>query len=512
MKIISITTIKNEADIIESFIRYHLNIVDMMIILNNGSTDDTNNILENLINEGLPIIVIEDEDKYFEPLIKYNFLLKKAIDEFGADIICPLDCDEFIISKNGNPRDIIEKIPSLAYYQIRWKTYIPTNEDDENILFVPKRITYIRDENLENLSKVILTKDLVLQCGATLTIGNHRVDFDEKYNGTVRRISNTGLNIAHFPLRSINQTSSKVLVNYPNTLSRKSLKKGMSFHYTILFNKLKDNNSLTMDDVTEFAKQYSLEHNKFRTDFDKNFKIDLFKDPINLSFCKNIDIKYSFDENPLKNVLNNYVYFAKEINKFKNEIEENSNLIQKFSDENRTLRNKYNAAIDDLNNFEATKVQFSNYLDEYKKLHKKYVEMYKEEYISQSRKLIKLEYLNKSQLKKLEQKNIEIDYIKNNNFNSKLKLFYSYLFLIFHSNFKFIFINFKLFNSLRDNEKFNVGYYIQNNPQITEDKLFKRFSPELHYVCIGFDKGFEFNRKFGKFNNKYELFKKLNEK
>ena len=44
MKIVTITTIKNEADIIESFIRYHLNIVDEMIILNNGSTDDTNNI------------------------------------------------------------------------------------------------------------------------------------------------------------------------------------------------------------------------------------------------------------------------------------------------------------------------------------------------------------------------------------------------------------------------------------------------------------------------------------
>ena len=28
MKIVTITTIKNEADIIESFIRYHLNIVD----------------------------------------------------------------------------------------------------------------------------------------------------------------------------------------------------------------------------------------------------------------------------------------------------------------------------------------------------------------------------------------------------------------------------------------------------------------------------------------------------
>lgn len=37
MKIVSITMVKNESDIIESFIRYTLNIVDEMIILNNGA-------------------------------------------------------------------------------------------------------------------------------------------------------------------------------------------------------------------------------------------------------------------------------------------------------------------------------------------------------------------------------------------------------------------------------------------------------------------------------------------
>ena len=107
MKIISITTIKNEADIIESFVRYHVNIMDLMIILDNGSTDDTLNIINNLKKENLPIVVLIDKDKYFEPFIKYNYLLDIALNEYSADIVCPLDCDEFIICQNGNPRRII---------------------------------------------------------------------------------------------------------------------------------------------------------------------------------------------------------------------------------------------------------------------------------------------------------------------------------------------------------------------------------------------------------------------
>ena len=45
MKIYSISRIKNEEDIIESFIRYHLNFLDGMIIIEDYSNDETYNIL-----------------------------------------------------------------------------------------------------------------------------------------------------------------------------------------------------------------------------------------------------------------------------------------------------------------------------------------------------------------------------------------------------------------------------------------------------------------------------------
>ena len=357
-KIISITTVKNESDIIESFIRYNLNIVDEMIILDNGSTDDTLHIINQLIEEGLPINIIIDKDRYFEPAKKYNFLLKKAINEFNADIICPIDVDEFIVSNNNsNPRDIIKKIPPHCCYKLKWKTYVPTNNDDEKDLFIPSRIKYIRNENIETFYKVIITKELVNDFDIKLEIGNHNIVINPKYENKITIRSNIDLKIAHFPLRSVDQTMSKVLVSYPNTLSRKNANPHLSHHYPIMFNKIMDIGEIDINDVTNFAKQYSLKPNEDRTDFLQEQEIHLSFCPMNIDFCKNINIRYTFEINHLKNILENYIYFAKEINKFKNEIEnlnnENQRTVHNLNNKIKDLennKNNLNNKIKDLKN------------------------------------------------------------------------------------------------------------------------------------------------------------------
>lgn len=339
MKIVSITAVKNESDIIESFVRYHLNIVDEMIILNNGSTDDTNFILDSLIKEGLPIIVLNDTDRYFEPRIKYNCLLRKAFNEFNADIVCPLDVDEFITCKTGNPRTILEKLNGLTYYSVKWRTYIPTENDNPSIKFVPSRIQHIRDEKWDTFYKVFLPRKLFFEFPVYLSTGNHVLVFNDKYKDKVKCIENSGLILAHFPLRSKEQTMSKVLVGYPNVRCRQNLQPGQSFHYNLMFNKIKNDEEITNENVTEFAKQYSLEDNKNKMKFEiKN--INILKKPMHLDFCKNISIKYPFKINPLRNVLENYLYLADEINKFKIEIENLNNKtqdIQKIKNEDITI-------------------------------------------------------------------------------------------------------------------------------------------------------------------------------
>ena len=151
MKVVSITMVKNEVDIIESFIRYHLNIVDEMIILDNCSSDETPLIISKLIDEGLPITFISDSNNNFTQAFKLDTLLNNAFNDHGADIVCVLDADEFLISSdnNTNPREILNNLDLNEYYLAKWMTYVPTKEDSAD-LFIPKRITHVRDEDLES--------------------------------------------------------------------------------------------------------------------------------------------------------------------------------------------------------------------------------------------------------------------------------------------------------------------------------------------------------------------------
>ena len=157
---------------------------------------------------------------------------------------------------------------------------------------------------------------------------------------------------------------SKVLVSYPNTLSRKNASRNVSHHYPIMFNKIMDIGKIDMEDVTNFAKQYSLRPNSDFTDFAQDQEIYLQLNPLNFSFCKDIDIKYDFKINHLKNILGNYIYFATEINKFKNKIEsldiENNkfkNEIELLDNENKEFQNR----IENLIKNDEQKIKFLSY-------------------------------------------------------------------------------------------------------------------------------------------------------
>ena len=285
-KIFSVSLVKNEVDIIESFVRYNLNIFDGMIILDNGSTDHTLTILKLLKNEGLPIYIFKAKNSQYQQAKKTNQLVLKAIDEFEADIIIPLDADEFIISLNGeNPRETLAKIDKSNYYLVKWKTYVPYFDMNENKKFIPSKLTYSRYDKYETVYKVVIPKELVENYSVKVKMGNHDLTYDLKHENSIKSILKDDLRIAHYPIRSKEQCLTKIAIGWINVLTEINRTKFQSWHWERIFNKLKESEDLEKEDFINFAKEFDL--------INPPSEIKIKKDPINLSFCTNLEMKYS---------------------------------------------------------------------------------------------------------------------------------------------------------------------------------------------------------------------------
>lgn len=185
MKIVSFTMVNNESEIIESFIRYNYNFVDEMVIIDNGCTDSTVEIVKKLIGEGFRITVYDESLEAYNQFRLDNKYLNKIIDEMNPDIILPLDADEFIIA-DGNPRDALEKLSPDKIYYINWQWYVMTDKDDAAEPFIPARMKYCLKKPAWNYSdgtpvtKTIVPARYYRNMKLTLSMGHHTVFGNDK--------------------------------------------------------------------------------------------------------------------------------------------------------------------------------------------------------------------------------------------------------------------------------------------------------------------------------------------
>lgn len=122
--------VKNEMDIIESFVRHTLGFADLLIIADHKSTDRTREILEALQAEGLPIIIEDVAAARHMQAETMTHLLWEAADDYGADLILPLDADEFLVPAGRAPvRDVLNMVPIDDVRSLLWRRCIPVSED-----------------------------------------------------------------------------------------------------------------------------------------------------------------------------------------------------------------------------------------------------------------------------------------------------------------------------------------------------------------------------------------------
>lgn len=234
MQIAVISMVRNESDIIESFVRHAASFADKLYIVDHASTDGTYDILQQLAAEGLPLSLqqfTESEQAQAEVMTK---LMAQAF-AAGADFVLPLDADEFLLPDGGQDmawcREALLLVCRPAdIYQLPWVTY-QTAEEYHGQQFILAMDSQ-RESRPEELGKLLLGREAWEKTGFRLSQGNHHALLP----GTsglqrLKPLPLNGVHLAHYFWRSSEQAASKAAVGWIANVAKYSRQTNLANHW-----------------------------------------------------------------------------------------------------------------------------------------------------------------------------------------------------------------------------------------------------------------------------------------
>jgi hypothetical protein len=95
MKIVGISMIRNDADIVEPFVRHALRVLDHLFVIVHCPQDGTGEILSALHAEGLPMTLVFDGEPAFLQGERLTWLARAAFAAFRPDYVFPPTSSSF---------------------------------------------------------------------------------------------------------------------------------------------------------------------------------------------------------------------------------------------------------------------------------------------------------------------------------------------------------------------------------------------------------------------------------
>ena len=221
--VVAISRAKNEADIIEAWVRHTVTHVDRVIVSENDSTDDTAAILQALVDEGLPITVLKESTIGDYQASIFTRMMREVAP--AADWIVPLDTDEFIETtpdQNASPlperdeggkpttwprlADLLAQGPTtvraLPWQSMAWSSANGCARDINPVV-------YVRDRLIEETFYQKVCVPSAVAMSKTLCTGSHFMLPDGDRGTLVPHAR-----LCHFPLRSVDQYKLKACIAY----------------------------------------------------------------------------------------------------------------------------------------------------------------------------------------------------------------------------------------------------------------------------------------------------------
>lgn len=236
MRIVAVTRVLDEADVIEAFTRHTATYVDHHVFLDNGSADGTLAILAALHRDGLPLTVLQTRCVSFNEATHFTQLFRHAVLDHAADWVACLDADEFVDDRRSPVpwRNLLaalsEADPAIVNLRLPMTEYVTTSHDDPAQPVVPIRIGRRRAPG--DIGKAIARggRD---RAGAAILAGGHAVLPGGPDSPPGLGVLQPGLSLAHYAERSPYQVVTKFVRGWTRVLAAPPAvaASGASYHY-----------------------------------------------------------------------------------------------------------------------------------------------------------------------------------------------------------------------------------------------------------------------------------------
>jgi hypothetical protein len=262
MYLCAATMVRNEADIIEAFVRHNLTRVDRLAVVDHGSFDGTSEILAALVKEGLPLTVTRDDSvAYYQPEIITP--IARGLLRDGCDFVFVIDADEFLHAPSRSDLErMLARVPAGTHALAPWTTYIPDfslppDIDPVALLCSARRLP----AEAERLYKVVASRRLLETPGAFVGMGNHRIfPSDDAPDAPCphARLPREVIAVAHVPIRSADQFTAKIAIGWLAHLAANRGNPSLAFHWGEAYATLSAGRRFGLKDLDACAANYSV--------------------------------------------------------------------------------------------------------------------------------------------------------------------------------------------------------------------------------------------------------------
>jgi hypothetical protein len=205
VKIVLTLLVRDESDIVDDHIRYHLEHgVDFIVATDNSSVDGTTEILQSYVRTGSLHLIREPGDN-FKQAEWVTRMARLAATDFGADWVINSDADEFWWPRDGPLKEVLAAVPRrFGLVGGLWRHFVPRPETGEPFwekMVVRGRTASFAAPYWPPWLKIVHRA----HPGIFVPQGNH----DAHGPGLILVRTWLPLEILHFPLRSSEQIARK---------------------------------------------------------------------------------------------------------------------------------------------------------------------------------------------------------------------------------------------------------------------------------------------------------------